>query len=71
MSYTANFPVGGFDIGTNPAPPGIPSASLRPRQVTKLLVDDEELPHHAQVLMIENVTVVHVRSIVIGVGVEA
>ena len=69
--FTANFCWKISIKWTGPAPPGIQAASLGPRQDAGLFVDDEELAHHAEFLVIENVTVVHVRSVVIGVGVEA
>ncbi len=56
---------------TSTAPPGIPTASLRPRQLTNLLINDEELSHHAQVFVIKDVAVEHIWSVFSGIRVES
>ena len=39
--------------------------------VYELLVDDDELPHHAQVLVVEYVAVKHIRSVFSGISIES
>ena len=51
--------------------PLYPLQILRPRQVAKLLINYQELPHHAQILVIENVAVEHIRSVKSGISIEA
>lgn len=40
-------------------------------QVTKLLINDEELSHHAQVFVIKDVAVEHIWSVFSGIRVES
>ena len=45
--------------------------SEAPFSMDELPVDDEKLPHHDQVLVIENVAVEHVWNVFSGIGVES
>jgi len=37
----------------------------------QLLINDEELPHHAQILVIKNMAVEHVRDFCSGIRIES
>lgn len=47
------------------------SSFLSPRQVTRLLINDEELSHHAQIFVIKDVAVEHIWRVFSGIRVES